>query len=108
MKSLTAIELKKHVSDARRHHADVDVRPADEAGRWRRYGNRSARSTTGVDALTKLPQDAHLAFLCHTGSPAASGAAEHFRGLRIPQNVYNVAGGIDAWSRDVDADVPRY
>jgi rhodanese-related sulfurtransferase len=23
-------------------------------------------------------------------------------------SVYNLSGGIDAWSRDVDASVPRY
>ena len=34
-------------------------------------------------------------------------AAEHFRGLGFTE-VYNVAGGIDAWAQDVDTTIPRY
>ena len=32
---------------------------------------------------------------------------DHFRerGFRV---VHNVEGGIDAWSREIDSDVPRY
>ena len=32
---------------------------------------------------------------------------EHFRS-RVFTNVHNLAGGIDAWSKDVDPSVPRY
>ena len=34
-------------------------------------------------------------------------AAEHFAALGF-ENVHNLAGGIDAWSREVDPSVPRY
>ncbi|RBC22669.1 monothiol glutaredoxin, Grx4 family, partial [Xanthomonas oryzae pv. oryzae] len=34
-------------------------------------------------------------------------AAEHFRSLGFT-NVYNVTGGIDAWSDDVDNGVAKY
>lgn len=56
--------------------------------------------------LTALPKDTPLAFLCHLGNSSRS-AAEHFRdhGFR---DVWNVEGGIDAWSREIDASVPRY
>ena len=37
----------------------------------------------------------------------SQGAAEHFR-LRGHRRVYNVVGGIDAWSERVDSSVPRY
>jgi monothiol glutaredoxin len=60
----------------------------------------------GIEALTRLPKDTALAFLCHTGNRSAR-AAEHFRGLGFAE-VYNVTGGIDAWSREIDAGVPRY
>jgi monothiol glutaredoxin len=47
-----------------------------------------------------------LVFHCHHGGRSQS-AAEHFRGRGFT-NVHNMAGGIDAWSREVDATVPRY
>ena len=83
----------------------VDVRPGDERAR----ASLAAPFRTlddGIDALARLPKDTQLAFLCHTGSRSAS-AAEHFRSLGF-EKVYNVAGGIDAWSREIDPGVPRY
>jgi monothiol glutaredoxin len=83
----------------------VDVRPGDE----RAVASLAAPFRTlddGIDALTSLPKDTALAFLCHTGSRSAH-AAEHFRSLGFAK-VYNIAGGIDAWSREIDPGVPRY
>lgn len=53
-----------------------------------------------------LPKDTPLAFHCHSGGRSRA-AAEHFLKLGFT-NVYNMTGGIDAWSRDVDPKVPRY
>jgi len=53
-----------------------------------------------------LPKDTHIAFHCHHGNRSRA-AAEHFLKEGFT-NVYNLAGGIDAWSRDVDSKVPRY
>jgi monothiol glutaredoxin len=56
-----------------------------------------------IDALDKSTP---LAFHCHHGGRSQN-AAEHFlqKGFK---NVYNLAGGIDAWSAQVDPKVPRY
>lgn len=56
--------------------------------------------------LTGLPRDTTLAFLCHRGR-ASRDAAEHFweHGFN---DLWNVEGGIDAWSREIDPSVPRY
>jgi len=54
----------------------------------------------------QLPKDTQLAFLCHHGSRSRA-AAEHFIKLGFT-SVYNLAGGIEAWSKDVDPKVPRY
>lgn len=64
-----------------------------------------------LDAAAKqeieaLPKSTPLAFLCHHGNSSRQ-AAEHFRGLGFT-HVYNVEGGIDAWSQRVDTSVPRY
>jgi len=56
--------------------------------------------------IEKLPRDARLVFHCHHGGRSQA-AAEHFAALGF-ENVHNLAGGIDAWSREVDPSVPRY
>ena len=54
----------------------------------------------------RLSKDTPLVFYCHHG-PRSQQAADFFcsHGFR---NVYNLDGGIDAWSAEVDPSVPRY
>ncbi len=59
-----------------------------------------------VAEIGALAKDTPLAFLCHHGVSSRQ-AAEHFRGLGFTQ-VYNVEGGIDAWSQRIDSTIPRY
>jgi len=56
--------------------------------------------------LDGLPRDTPVAFHCHHGGRSRA-AAEHALKMGFKQ-VYNLAGGIDAWSKDVDPSVPRY
>jgi monothiol glutaredoxin len=82
----------------------VDVRPPDE----RAHAVVKAPFRTldaGTAELEGLARDTPLAFLCHRGGRSAQ-AAEHFRQLGFTE-VYNVVGGIDAWS-DADSGIPRY
>ncbi|MDR3386642.1 MAG: Grx4 family monothiol glutaredoxin [Rudaea sp.] len=84
----------------------IDVRPPEE--RAQAALTQPFRTLDdGVEALAAaLPKDTALAFLCHSGGRSAR-AAEHFRSLGF-RKVYNVDGGIDAWSREIDAGIPRY
>jgi monothiol glutaredoxin len=56
--------------------------------------------------LAALPRDMPIAFLCHHGNSSRQ-AAEHFREMGF-HDVYNVEGGIEAWSIEIDPTVPRY
>ena len=104
VKSLSARDLKRRLDDGEAITV-VDVRPPEE--RAQAEIRQPVRTLdAGAVELAALPKDTTLAFLCHSGNRSAR-AAEHFRALGF-RNVYNVAGGIDAWSREVDADVPRY
>jgi len=82
-----------------------DVRPAAEralasiAGAIPLEGDGEAR-------LRALPKDAAIAFHCHHGMRSQA-AAERFREEGWT-HVANLAGGIDAWSAEVDPGVPRY
>jgi rhodanese-related sulfurtransferase len=56
--------------------------------------------------LAELPQDRPIACLCHHGMRSQQVAAFlHSRGF---ENVINIAGGIDLWSRELDSSVACY
>ncbi|MEE4216760.1 MAG: Grx4 family monothiol glutaredoxin [Xanthomonadales bacterium] len=59
-----------------------------------------------MEKLEAMPKDSGLAFLCHHGN-ASQGAAEYFRKKGFT-DVANVAGGINAWSLEIDPSVPTY
>jgi monothiol glutaredoxin len=56
--------------------------------------------------IESLPRDTKLVLHCHHGGRSQQ-AAEQFVSLGFSQ-VWNVVGGIDAWSQEIDSDVPRY
>lgn len=58
------------------------------------------------DHLMGLPPDTPLVFQCHHGVRSQA-AAEYFRDKGFVR-LYNLQGGIDAWSRLVDPSVPLY
>ncbi|HPG24165.1 MAG: Grx4 family monothiol glutaredoxin [Spirochaetaceae bacterium] len=56
--------------------------------------------------IESLPRDTRLVLHCHHGGRSQQ-AAEQFVALGFTR-VYNVVGGIDAWSQEIDPEVPRY
>ncbi len=56
--------------------------------------------------LDKLPNDKTIVVMCHHGIRSAR-AVEFLKDNGF-QNVINLAGGIEEWSRTVDANLPRY
>ena len=82
-----------------------DVRGPDECAKAR----IEAAVPFDADAerlIETLPKDTAIVFHCHGGGRSQV-AAERYR-LRGFVNVYNLTGGIDAWSVHVDPTVPRY
>ena len=59
-----------------------------------------------MEKLEAMPKDAGIAFLCHHGN-SSMGAAEYFRKQGFTK-ISNVAGGIHAWSMEIDSSVPTY
>lgn len=84
----------------------VDVRPADERAIAAIDGAFETFDGDNRARLEALPKDTPLAFLCHHGGRSAQ-AAEQFRAMGFSK-VYNITGGIDAWSDAVDNSVPKY
>lgn len=56
--------------------------------------------------IMQLPKDTPLVFYCHHGVRSQQ-AAEFFLSHGF-SDVSNLAGGIDAWSQQIDPQVPRY
>lgn len=58
------------------------------------------------DRLSELPREKPLVVMCHAG--ARSRRVAEFLASHGFQHVYNLQGGIDAWSREIDRSIPRY
>ncbi|MFT5373075.1 MAG: monothiol glutaredoxin [Lysobacterales bacterium] len=83
----------------------VDVRGDDERA-IASIAQARAMNTEVMAEIEAMPKDSALAFICHTGGRSQV-AAEHFRKQGFT-NVSNVAGGIDAWSKEIDPEVALY
>jgi monothiol glutaredoxin len=83
----------------------VDVRPEQDRA-FAPFAGAEAFTPETHARLTALPKDAALAFICHHGNSSRN-AAEHFREHGFT-NLWNVEGGIDAWSVEIDPSIPRY
>lgn len=108
VKQMSVRELKQRLDAAREGGASlelIDVRTPGERATASIEGSRLF-DDEGRAHLEKLPKDTTLVFHCHHGSRSQA-AAEHFLTLGYTR-VYNVAGGIDAWSMEIDPAVPRY
>jgi len=55
---------------------------------------------------SEIPREQPVVVFCHTGVRSAS-LIDALREVGYT-NLINMAGGIDAWSREVDSSVPRY
>ena len=83
----------------------VDVRTEVERAIAKIEGSRLL-DADGHRYLLGLDRHTTIVFQCHHGIRSQS-AAEYFLRERF-RNLYNLQGGIDAWSQLVDPSVPRY
>jgi monothiol glutaredoxin len=83
----------------------VDVRTPEEREIARIEGARLLDQAYHDELLTR-DRSTPLVFQCHHGIRSQQ-AAEYFRHHGFTE-LYNLAGGIDAWSALVDPSVPRY
>jgi rhodanese-related sulfurtransferase len=83
----------------------VDVRTEEERAIATIEGSRLLDQAYH-DALLFRDRDTPIVFQCHHGVRSQH-AAEYFRRAGF-RNLYNLRGGIDAWSLLVDTSVPRY
>ena len=95
----------KSMRDLNEPHYLLDVRTQEE---WDKAHIDGAilLDDQGIKKLDDLNEDDTLVVICHHGIRSAQAAGQLLqRGFR---KVYNLEGGIDAWSIHVDTNVPRY
>ena len=83
----------------------VDVRTPGERDMAKIEGARLLDQALH-DHLMTLDRGTPIVFQCHHGMRSQA-AAEYFLKAGFSR-LYNLTGGIEAWSRDVDPAVPRY
>lgn len=104
VKALTAPELKKWMDDAKKFEL-FDVR-TDEERAIAKLDRARSLDGAGEAALDALDKNTPIVFMCHHGMRSRNAAERVLRqGFK---QVYNLEGGIDAWSQKVDTTVPRY
>jgi monothiol glutaredoxin len=104
VKRLSGAELKQRLA-----RGDdlllVDVRTPAERAIANIEGGRALDADVRAE-IERSPRDRSIVVYCHHGVRSLNAAevlaAQGFR------DVYNLVGGIDAWSQEVDPDVPRY
>jgi monothiol glutaredoxin len=104
VKQMSVQELKRAM-DAGEAPEFFDVRTPEERAKASIPGTR-LMTPEEAERIAGLPKDTVLIFHCHHGGRSQA-AAEHFAAIGFA-NVLNVDGGIDAWSREIDPEVPRY
>jgi len=104
VKQLPPQELKAWI-DEEREFVFLDARTVEERETARIEGTRLLDESVARE-IEALPRDTPIVIHCHHGGRSQA-AAEHFAALGFTE-VYNLVGGIDAWSEQVDPQVPRY
>lgn len=104
VKPLSAKELKAWLDQGKAFEL-IDVRTDREREIAMILGARPL-DKEGEEHVMSLDKGTALVFHCHHGVRSRS-AAEHFLSQGF-KNVYNLSGGIDAWSLEVDPTVARY
>ena len=67
--------------------------------------SKAANWSENIEEL--LPKDQPIVVVCHAGVRSLNFGIWLLE-KRISKNVWNLVGGIDAWSTDVDQSLPRY
>lgn len=101
---LSAAELKAMLDLGTAVHL-IDVRTTHERELAAIAGSRLLDQEYH-DALLQLDRETPLVFQCHHGIRSQH-AAEYFRQAGF-RRLFNLSGGIDAWSLLIDPSVPRY
>jgi len=106
MRELTPQELKDYLDSAEPAPLLLDVREPSEFDICHIEGSRLMPMGEVAAMIDDLPRDQAIVVICHHGMRSYNiGMYLEQKGLKP---VMNLIGGLDAWSRKVDLDMPIY
>lgn len=103
---IISVQELKELRDSRKPHLLLDVREPSEYAASRIEGAKLLPLAELPGRFGELPKNVPIVVHCHHGGRSAQ-AVRFLREAGF-KDVKNLAGGIDAWSADIDPDVPRY
>ncbi len=105
MKEVTVKELKQ-MMDNNEDFQLIDVREQNEYD-FANLGGELIPLSTVLDNADKIAEDKKVIIHCRSGARSANAVLllQSTQGL---DNLYNLKGGILAWSDEIDAGVPKY
>jgi len=106
MQSIDPEQLKARLDDARTAPRLVDIREPWEYDICRIEGSENIPMTALASRLGEIVPGRDTVIICHHGMRSRQ-VAEYLssRGL---DGILNLEGGLDAWARTVDPDMPQY
>jgi len=106
MRELSPMELKDYLDNSGNAPLLLDVREPAEFEICHIQGSRFLPMGQVAAALDDLPQDQPIVVICHYGMRSYN------IGVYLEQQgfgpVMNLTGGLDAWARNIDLDMPTY
>lgn len=106
VEQITPKKLQQRLAEAPDELLVLDVREPAERSHCHIPGSLHIPMQQVPSRLGELPTDAEIVVLCHHGMRSMQVA--QFLEQRGYRRICNLAGGIDAWSTEVDSSVPRY
>ena len=106
MQTITASELKTRM-DAGDDIQLIDVRQPDEYAFARIDGAKLIPLGEIMNRMSELDENRETVVHCKMGGRSAR-AIEFLEGAGYKGSLKNLAGGITAWSNEVDPRVPKY
>jgi adenylyltransferase/sulfurtransferase len=103
--AISVSELKRKI-DAHEAFQLIDVREPFEYELARIQGSRLIPLGEIPERVDELPREKPIVVHCHSGQRSAQ--AVRLLQQRGFTTVYNLDGGIDAWSDEIDSTVPKY
>ena len=103
---LSVSEVSERLKKGDKDFIVLDVREPGEIATASVAGTLNIPMNSIPGRLSELPQDKEIAVLCHHGN--RSRRVAEFLVRNGFEKVFNIAGGIHAWSTDVDPSVPTY
>lgn len=106
MRQVTPTELQEYLDIAPQQPLLLDVREEWEFEECHIEGARLLPMNRIPAEYQQLDPARETVVICHHGMRSAQ--VVQFLEQKGFTNVMNLAGGIDAWAREVDTDMPRY